>query len=383
MKRFYLIGFASLVMLGVCADIIQAQEFPVQDNRMAQASSMKSPTLRDLSPVQLYEVPEISVEPPVPLPDPDALSLILNADNGKSLSARFSDEMIADLSYIRAPGSTLEPGSLSKRKKALVFSSLRSNEGWTLGTENWRFNRTDGLDLTLGSAPSKAPEWGNSARLGGIALSQSLSDGAVPEDEWQYSVILGALDYSPGPGTEGGLVFGPTASDTVVRYGLSRQLTIESQLQVAPDMLMTGVGGKYTTREWGAWSAGVANASQNMNRGWRYRVGYEVGLLDMMKLSWANEQRSGGYSDLTRYQDFSVDTGSRRNLWAATVPMGRWGDLKGSYEEVSADTGKVKQYFGLTQQFWYSPNLRIALKADREAVSGAYGVGVRFSIPIK
>lgn len=361
---------------GLAPGVARAQRHAV----MAQFDSGTSSALQKLAPVQVYAAPQVSVKAPTPLPDID---LFQGRDPGKSLSERFADSLALDLSFVRdAVQPAAKPAVPRSSLKPVVFSSLSSNVGWSRGAENWRLRRSDGLDVALGSAASKAPDWGNSARLGGVSLSRSLSDSQASEGEWQYSVALGALDYSPGQGVSGGLVYGPTASDSLVRYGVTSDLTLESQVQVAPDLTMVGVGGEYSLKQWGAWSAGVAKASHQMSDGWRYRVGYDVNLFDTVELSWVNEQRSGGFTDLTRYQNFSVDAGRRRNLWAATLPMGRWGDLRGSYEEVGGQMGLLKQSFGLTQQFWYSPNLRVAIKADRELISGDYGVALRLSIPM-
>src|SRR3546814_12522871 len=71
-----------------------------------------------------------------------------------------------------------------------------------------------------------------------------------------------------------------------------------------------------------------------------------------------------------------------RQRWTATVPTGRWGDVSGVYENEYSSTGNTRRSFGVSQQFWYSPNLRIGLKAERELVSGDYDIGLRFSVPI-
>lgn len=194
--------------------------------------------------------------------------------------------------------------------------------------------------------------------------------------------MVGALTDTSSQAADTALQYGAAAGNTMIRYGLSPQLKLDSQMEWAPGMLTAGLGGEYDTQGLGAWTAGVAKASHELNEGWRYRVGYQTRVLDDLRLSWVNEQRSGGFSDLTRYQDFMVDAGMSRNQWAATLDMGRWGDLVGRYEVIRAAAGPVAQRYGLAQQFWYSPKLRIAFQADRDAVSGEYGVALRFSVPI-
>src|SRR5690606_12245944 len=101
-----------------------------------------------------------------------------------------------------------------------------------------------------------------------------------------------------------------------------------------------------------------------------------------VELSWMGEQRTEGFFDLTNYADFSSAEFQRSSRWQAVVPLGNRGDLVGSYEQVRSASGPLKQQFGFTQQFWYSPNLRVSLNADHDRVSGDYAVGIQFSVPI-
>lgn len=351
------------------------------------------PRLRDLAPVQLFAAPQVEVGPPRSLPD--------NSQSGAQLDDEyvFTDaaESIPDISYSfswsRADSMAWRSGGLSRsspglwgtpgwrREPLLAAPSLAAPAGqsWTLGTQNWRYAGDDGLDVTLGSDEAMVPAWGSSARLGGINVSQSSLVGAGDaENNWQYSLSVGALDYSSGD--SGDLNLGPTAGNSVLRYGVSPSFTLESQMQVAPDLMNTGLGGQYKT-DWGIWSAGLARANRGMYNGWRYQAAYELDVLEDLQLSWLNERRGAGYADLSRYTaDPSV--GSVRHKWMATVPLGRWGDVSGVYENEASSLGDTRRSFGLTQQFWYSPNLRIGLQAGREITSGDYDIGIRFSVPI-
>ena len=86
--------------------------------------------------------------------------------------------------------------------------------------------------------------------------------------------------------------------------------------------------------------------------------------------------------DLGRYRSGQVASSGVRRKWTATVPMGRWGDISGSYENEYSATGAARRSFALGQQFRYSPNLDIGLTAQRELISGDYDIGIRFSVPI-
>lgn len=344
---------------------------------------------RDLAPVRLFPVETPAVDPPQPLPQlpPDVEHSI---DSGQGLvTSMFApapgefDSGSVDWSYQRR----LKPyrgagiaGSLGGQAP-LTVSSLTSSDSWQLGAENWRYGGDDGTDLTLGSYSPRTQLWGGGTRLGGVALTRSLTDKAVPEDQWQYGLALGAINYTDAAAKSGALAYGTGASDAVLRYGVSPDLTLESQMQWAPDMVTAGMGGQYSSA-WGAWRLGVAKATHNLNEGWRYRLGYDVGLFEDIKLSWLTERRSGGFSDLSNYTGFVADSGSTRNLVSTSVPLGAWGTMRGSYEEVSSNVKPVKQQLIVSQQFWYSPNLRVSLSAQRERVTGNYGLGLELAVPL-
>ena len=348
-----------------------------------------SPVLRGLAPSQPYAVRIDHVDPPQPLPEPLAYmgeGPIDPPGVGNSQIPAFDAISPVDVSYIRGwtPLRPMagKPGIVKGRRSQLSFMAPGNTDTWTLGTENWRYSRADGTRLVLGNGWSNVSVLGDRVRLGGVSLSQSLTDQAEGEGSWRYSVMLGALDYSGEPGKQGGLTYGPTAGESILSYGVSQQLSVETQMQWAPEMVVSGIGGKYATKGWGAWQAGVAKAKRNFNEGWRYRIGYEADVLDSLNLSWTHEQRTGGYSDLANYRDFTLDSGRSRNLWSAKLSLGRWGVLNGTFEQLSSAAGPVKQQFGLSQQFWYSPNLRISLRTERELISGDYGIGLGFAVPL-
>ncbi len=347
--------------------------------------------LRDLSPVRLYPVQQISVDPPVPLPDPvpegSMLEVLPSAEHdiwGGNVDVSWDE--IDFQKWHKQKLSASSPGLRGKRgswrtRLPSLGTATGSSDPWARGSSNWRYTGERGLGVSLGSNEIAVPAWANSARMGGISISQSSGARSEGDHAWQYSMSVGALDYSSGQ-EQGDLNFGPTASSTVLRYKLNPKVIVESQLELAPDLITTGVGGRYKTNGWGAWSAGVARASYGLEQGWRYQAAYEVDILDDLKLGWLNERHTPGFTDLSRYQDGAIAAGGVRQQLTATVSLGRWGDLAGMYESAESSLGDSQRSFGFTQQFWYSPNLRIGLRAERELVSGDYDVGIRFSVPI-
>lgn len=346
------------------------------------------PQLSDLAPVKLFPVTLPTTEPPAPLPDPGpAPPQGHAAEDGHDVPDipydyfwAVDDAMPALDRSFAVSGSGLLGPQERKRKSASHGRWLppASRDPWTLGSRNWRYSDAEGLNLTLGNEEIEIPAWGRAVRLGGVSLSQSSLVSSDYADSWRYSLSLGALDQTTAE--QGDLVYGETAGNLVLRYGLNRDLSIESQTQLAPDLATHGIGGKYQTG-WGAWSAGVARATQGLYTGWRYQAAYTVKVLDDVELSWRNERYTPGFVDLSRYGADASNGGTVQTV-SAKLPLGRWGDLSGSFQNESVGSGAARRSFGLAQQFWYSPNLRIGLKAQREVVTGDYDIGIRFSVPI-
>lgn len=250
---------------------------------------------------------------------------------------------------------------------------------WRLGERNWGYAADNGFAMRVGNAEIGSSVLAGTATLGGLHIRQSALAQPGDAKSWTVSMAFGALDYSSG--TDGGdLAYGPTAANTVINYGLNEQLALESGVQVAPDLVTTSLGGRFDTRHFGQLRAGVAHGSQADQQGWRYQAAYDVQLADDLNLSVLNEWNNPGFADLGHYRD-GVAPGIRQH-WKATIPTQRWGDISGTYESFRPSTGSATQRFGFSQQFWYSPNLRIGLQAQREVDSGDYDIGIRFSVPI-
>jgi hypothetical protein len=343
--------------------------------------------------VQLFAVPEVASAEPTPLPptqtDFFSVGSAWDANDAWTLdtayrSFRMADDASRPLRYsgLRARmGRTGAYSGVGLKSRKARWLPATSSDPWTFGARNWRYSAEGGLDVTLGSDDIISPVWGASSRLGGVSISQTSVVDSTEAGSWRYALAVGALDYAPGP-AQGDLSYGPTASSSVLSYGLSPQLTLESQIEVAPDLMTTGLGGHYRSKRLGALSLGVARAQHEVQQGWRYKTAYEVDLIDDLQLSWISERHDSGYADLSRYRDMGATDGGVRHEWTATMGLGRWGDLTGSYENARSFGGEARRSFGLTQQFWYSPNLRIGVRAERESVSGDYDIAVRFSVPI-
>lgn len=347
--------------------------------------------IRDVAPYQLYPVSEVQVAPPVllaPLPTESTQVYGVTppevAAETQGLDLFWQQDTFAAWQRSKVADPAVAKQAVWKRgprRRVLSWLPRPTDDPWTFGASNWRYEGDQGLDFTLGNNAINVPAWSSSARMGGVSISQSapVTDNT---GAWHYSLAVGALDYTSAQ-ESGDLVYGPTASNTVVRYGLSPQLTVETQLETAPGLVTTGLGGQYDTQGWGSLHAAFSRASFGQEPGWRYQTGYDVDIINDINLSWLHESHTVGYADLGHYNSGAASVAGTRSQVAATVPLGRWGDAGGIYENSRTSAGDIKRSFGFTQQLWYSPNLLIGIKAQREVVSGDYDIGLRLSVPLR
>lgn len=350
------------------------------------------PSIRDISPVQLYSVTTVSVPPPVALPaaDDDDAGQGLKLPAPAVATPQTPPPAPLSLGYIPmsfTPASignaAWSSGNQTRNTRAQAWlAPPDSSSPLALGARNWRYASASGLDVTVGNAPTQSPLWSQPVRLAGVGI-QGAPSGGWQNGAWQYATSVGALDTSGDDAiNSGGLAYGPTASDSFIKYDAAPSLSLTSQVQWAPDLFTVGVGGQYGLGSLGSWILGVSKAQQSVGNGWRYQLGYQVDVLDDWKLSWTNTQRGSGYSDLSNYSAGPTSERSVSNQWGVKVPMGRWGDLSGTYDQVNTAQGPTSGTFGLAQQFWYGPDLQLRVEASHNIVTDDYGLGLKLSFPL-
>lgn len=255
-----------------------------------------------------------------------------------------------------------------------------SEDGWAFGERNWQARLNEGPAILLGSSDLAVPEWNESLRLSGVSLSQSFMASSEDVSQWNYSLTFGAVDQSAAGASD--LVFGPTAGSVKLAYDYGSQLSVETQTEVAADLLMSGVTGQYDLGSFGRWRSGIARSNHGLHQGWRYRARADFDLHDDLSLGWVGERYTEGFMDIRRYAAGAEPLAGGRQRWSASWDVGRWGHWSGSFESVHGKQGAQQRRFGLSQRFWYSPNLQIGIHAEREVVTDDYDIGLRFSFPL-
>lgn len=267
------------------------------------------------------------------------------------------------------------------RARSWSWLSTAGVDGWSFGERSWQ-NRIDRhTELSLGSSEIAMPAWNDSIRLGGISLSQSFLEDGERDANWNYSLAIGAVDHTSAV-VPGDLTFGPMAGSLLLSYEYNPQVSLLSQTEVADDLLMSDVTGEYDLGTWGRWRSGVSRSTRSMQDGWRYRVMGDVSLADDIGMAWVGERYTDGFMDIRRYAAGADQQGGARQRWTASWDAGRWGTLSGRYESVHGHQGVQERRFGVNQQFYYSPNLQVEVRAEREVIAGDYDIGLRFSFPL-
>ncbi|ARP80350.1 hypothetical protein CAL12_05550 [Bordetella genomosp. 8] len=291
-----------------------------------------------------------------------------------------------DLDYVPLPpGSTPVKWGRPLGTPKPWFSSVTPEGGMQLGDRSLTYRSVDGPSVSLGSLTPFAPAWSSAATIGGVQVSNlsASSDSTVPEGKLGYSSVWGRINNTDPAMTAGGVQYGVPAGSNAVRYGLTPDVTLEGQVQSARALTTTGLGTTYSMGEWGTLQGGATQSHFDAAQGWRYNLGYNVKVFDTVRLGYGNELTSSGYGDLSTYQDGTTATSQFRNTFSAGVPISGWGELSGTYSGLRDTSGEMlERRYGISQSMMLSPNVRLAVGADHDVITGDYGVNMQLTMPL-
>ncbi|OZI26930.1 hypothetical protein CAL26_04695 [Bordetella genomosp. 9] len=291
-----------------------------------------------------------------------------------------------DLDYVPLPpGSTPVKWGRPLGTPKPWFSSVTPEGGMQLGDRSLTYRSVDGPSVSLGSLTPFAPAWSSAAAIGGVQVSNlsASSDSTVPEGKLGYSSVWGRINNTDPAVTAGGVQYGAPAGSNAVRYGLTPDVTLEGQVQSARALTTTGLGTTYSLGDWGTLQGGATQSHFDTSQGWRYNLGYNVKVFDTVRLGYGNELTSSGYGDLSTYQDGATATSQFRNTFSAGLPISGWGELSGTYSGLRDTSGEMlERRYGISQSMMLSPNVRLAVGADHDVITGDYGVNMQLSMPL-
>lgn len=255
-----------------------------------------------------------------------------------------------------------------------------SGGGWNAAAARWNTRLDGNTEISLGNSEFLSTQWEDSLKLSGISLSQSFLASNADDSQWKYSFALGAVDLSAAGAND--LQFGPAAGAMSLSYDYSERLNFAARTEVASDLFMTGISSQYDFGALGRWRSSVARSNRGQQEGWSYRAMADVDVMEDVTLGWMGERHTEDFMDVRRHAAGAAPTAGARQRWSASWDVGRWGEWSGSFETVRNRDGLQQRRFGLQQQFWYSPRMRVGIHAEREVVTDDYDIGLRFSFPL-
>lgn len=235
--------------------------------------------------------------------------------------------------------------------------------------------------FVLGNNTPKLVSGLSTVPLGGVSLADQIERGRMVTGtiRWQYGAAVGMVDKNKKAED---LHYGTGAARAWVDVRLSSRLSVDGLYQRAINYEQFGVGGRYDFNRLGVWAVNLTQSQHQAEQGWRYQGRYEVGLGSSIDVALSSETYSGEFSNLLQSQTNGRTAPQSTHAVDVYWDTGRWGKFGANYASALPKLGEKKHEFGLSQQFWYSPNLRIDLDAQRQMQSGDYNVGLRFSLPI-
>jgi len=294
-------------------------------------------------------------------------------------SAAYSFDIdAADLAAARPVG-----GMGITAPRARWFSAVSSVPTSSYSGRSWRYTPdVGGPSLGVGNITSAAPSWGSSAPIGGIQLSERSGTG-LRAGELGYASSIGRLNLMDPAATSGAVDYGASAGSGMVRYGLTSDVTLEGQMQSAPQLSTRGFGTTYRAGDIGTFQAGATQSSFDSVNAWRYRFGYSVTMSDAVTLGVTGEDIGAGFNDLSSYTGGASSARQMRSTLSAGVPISGWGTLSGTYTSGVIDNNDPNERrVGLEQSMLLAPKVQFALGADRDLVTGEYGWRARLSMPV-
>lgn len=265
-----------------------------------------------------------------------------------------------------------------------ILRALSSRSGTQYTERNIVRRQADGPSIAFGSVLTRAPAWTDATRIGGVQLSnwRESSNGLIAPGEFGYSSMVGVLDYTDVAATSGGYQYGATVGSSSVRYGLTRDLTVESYMEAAPSLSAVGMGSSYSLGDMGVIQAGATQSEYDAMTAVRTRLGYSFSLAGLVDVGYVNEQIGAGYNDLADYRSGAAAEHQTRNSISAGVPMGRFGTLSGTYSGRRGNAGFVERRYGFNHQVDLSPTVAVGVGADRDTVSGDYAMHLTLAMPV-
>ncbi|MFZ4288945.1 fimbria/pilus outer membrane usher protein [Variovorax sp. HJSM1_2] len=198
------------------------------------------------------------------------------------------------------------------------------------------------------------------------------------KDLTDYSFSLGALRRHYGTRN---FSYGPAAASAAYRIGLSDGFTLETRAEVAPSLLVGGVGGGVGLGSFGVVNAALSQSEvrgsggQQVNYGYQYNGrSYGVGVQQTM--------RSHGYSDLTNYDTAGLHLARRSTQANASLSLGEAGAFSAAYFDVTAADQQRTKLVSLSYNKSLGSNIFLSISANKALGGGDLAVQLQLTFAL-
>lgn len=385
--RIHVAFLISLLLLRAPPLVAQTVTYPLYEDHRAAADEPAAPlVVSGTEPAWPFD-PEknkiilLPVDEPNPLPLPgEAIPLeqLLTEDALRGLD---NWEKYQYEPQIVVPDDGQGGSGQQARSSRLAFKPARN---FTTGTRAWSLTTEDNSHISLGSN-QVSNVYQPGFRIGGIQLSQAP---ASVQDSWflgsnqlSYSTTAGAMDYSANAADNPSFSFGSGAANTALRYGLSDDASIDSQVQLARSMKNIGLGTSYAMDDLGDLRLTVNAGRYQDHASWRSMLAYRAKVFDLASLQFSNELTSAHYMDLSRLSQDPLSDRAVRNQLKLSYPLNTRAQISGLVENTHVMSGQSEQQFGLEHSFQLK-SLLLRLKAQRAVRSDSGSVNLNLNIPM-
>lgn len=232
---------------------------------------------------------------------------------------------------------------------AVRFNVRKDLSGWINQTGSMKYQQENGNALVLGQVTDAGGFWGSSPRLGGVQLTRMpnlSSRGTLMPGSFGMSAELGMTSQEDlGRVGAGGLTVGAPTGRGSVRFGVTPDFTLESQVQAKHEENSVGLGGTMALSDWGLLRL---NTTQN----------------NPTAITHTEEIASSWRTGLGMQLNFDRH------------------QLESTYETVRYNQSAIEQRLGVKHSWTVSPFLKMQFGADRELVNGGYSARVQMSVPL-
>ena len=166
-------------------------------------------------------------------------------------------------------------------------------------------------------------------------------------------------------------------------YGVTPDLTLETQMQTARLLTARVMGTTYSVGTYGTFQVGATQSSFESVNAWRYRFGYQVDLGDFVSFGVNNEQIGSRFSDLSAYRDGANSANRSRSTLSVGVRTHGMETFTGTYSGMRENSSVSERGLGLKHSMAVAPEVNVSVGGNRDILMGEYEMRANVSMPFQ